>query len=302
MKCTKKFKKLLKNEKSFILPGTYNALGAKCIERAGFKAVYTSGAGITNSLIGIPDFGLQSFYEIFTQVRYIVNSVNIPVISDIDTGFGNALNTIRTIQEMERIGVAGIQIEDQVFPKRCGHFSGKQIILKEEMVKKIESILENRKDKNFTIIARTDSIATHGIEEAINRGKLYKKVGADIIFVEAPRTVYQIEKIAKEIEGPKLINMIEGALTPQLDFKILSEMGYKIILYPTTTLRASAKAIIEVLEVLKKHGTTAEVIDKLITWEERCDITNLDLYYSLEKKYLSLKNNNFKKSGSSTNE
>jgi len=154
------------------------------------------------------------------------------------------------------------------------------------MAKKIEAILENRLDKDFTVIARTDAIATHGITEAINRGKLYKEIGADIIFIEAPRTVEQIKKIADEIEGDKLINIVEGALTPQLDNKTLSEMGYKIILYPTTTLRASAKAVGKTLELLKKGNCKSEIDESIISWEERCKITNLAHFYELEKKYL----------------
>jgi len=290
MKATKKFKKLLKNNETIILPGAFNALSAKYVEKLGFKSVYTTGAGITNAMMGFPDVGLQSFYEIFHQIRYIVNAVNIPVISDIDNGFGNVLNAVRSARELEKIGVAGIQIEDQTFPKKCGHFSGKKIISKKEMAKKLEAILNNRSDQDFTVIARTDAIATHGITEAINRGKLYKEIGADIIFIEAPRTVEQIKKIADEIGGDKLINIVEGALTPQLDNKTLSEMGYKIILYPTTTLRASAKAVGKVLELLKKGNCKSEINESIISWEERCDITNLAHYYELEKKYLD---NNF---------
>lgn len=287
MKATKKFRELIKKEETIILPGAFNALSAKYVEKLGFEAVYTTGAGITNAMMGFPDVGLQSFYEIFHQIRYMVNAVSIPVISDIDTGFGNVLNAMRTTCEIEKIGVAGIQIEDQIFPKKCGHFSGKKIISKNEMAKKIEAIIDNRIDPNFTIIARTDAIATDGISEAIERGKLYKSVGADIIFIEAPRTVDEMKRIADEVEGDKIINIVEGALTPQLDKETLIEMGFKIILFPTTTLRASAKAVRKVLELLKKGHCTDEVRDNIISWEERGEITNLPYYYDLEKKYLN---------------
>ncbi len=286
MKATKKFKELLKKEETIILPGAFNALSAKYVEKLGFEAVYTTGAGITNAMMGFPDVGLQSFYEIFHQIRYIVNAVNIPVISDIDTGFGNVLNAMRTTSEIEKIGVAGIQIEDQIFPKKCGHFSGKKIISKNEMAKKIEAIIDNRMDPDFTIIARTDAIATDGISEAIERGKLYKSVGADIIFIEAPRTIDEMKRIVDEVEGDKIINIVEGALTPQLDVETLSKMGYKIILFPTTTLRASAMGVKTVLELLKKGNYANEIKKKIISWEERGEITNLACYYELEKKYL----------------
>ena len=286
MKSTKKFRELLNREKTIILPGAFNALSARYVEKVGFEAVYTTGAGITNAMLGFPDVGLQSFYEIFHQIRYIVNAVNIPVISDIDNGFGNVLNAIRTVSEIEKIGVAGIQIEDQMFPKKCGHFSGKKIVSRVEMAKKLEAILNHRLDPDFVVIARTDAIATDGIEEAIERGKLYKAVGADIIFIEAPRTVDEIKRIGEEIKGDKIINIVEGALTPQLDRKTLSELGFKIILFPTTTLRASANSVKRVLELLIKGNSSQEIQNNIISWEERSDITNLSYYYDLEKKYL----------------
>jgi methylisocitrate lyase len=281
-------RELLKAEDILLIPGCFNALSARLIEQAGFKAIYISGAGVASNFLGYPDIGLVTMSEILENARNIVQVTSLPVICDIDTGFGNAINVIRTIREFENAGIAGVQIEDQVMPKKCGHTEGKLLISEEEMVQKIKAAVDARKDKDFILIARTDAIAVHGLEDALKRAKLYQQAGADVIFVEAPRTVEEMRRIAQTISAPLLANMVEGGgKTPILPMRKLKEIGYKIVIYPGSAWMASIKAMQEVLKVLKEDGTTTRFAPRMVSFQEMFDLVGRSEHPELEKRYSS---------------
>lgn len=268
-----------------ILPGVYDALTAKIAEDVGFQAAFQTGYGTSASLLGMPDFGFLNAGETLENARRIINCVNIPILVDIDTGYGNSLNVWKIVKDLERIGAKGIFLEDQVWPKRCGHMMGKAVIPKEEYILKLQAAIDAREDDEFIIVARTDSLAQFGIEEALQRGKEYKKIGADVIFIEAPKTIDQMELIAKEINAPLLANMIEEGVTPNLTANELRRMGYKMVVFPLSALYSSTFAIKQTLQTLKKTGTTKELKNKMITFQEFNDLVNLSNYNKLEKKY-----------------
>jgi len=285
MKKTEKLRQLFSQPEIIIAPGAYDALTAKLIEQAGFKVVYVTGAGVSNTQLGKPDVGLICMEEMLSQVRKIVSATTVPVIADADTGYGNAINVMRTVKEFERAGVAAIQLEDQVFPKRCGHFAGKMVVSKAEMVNKIQAAVEAKEDDDFFIIARTDARAIYGLEEAIERAKAYIEAGADATFVEAPRSIEELRKIPYSINAPQVANMVEGGLTPLVTAEELQKMGFKMVIYANCVMRAGVKAIINTLHYLKKHGTTKGILDNLISMDERNRITGLPEIQVLEKKY-----------------
>lgn len=276
---------LANDDDILILPGVYDALTAKIAEDVGFEAAFQTGYGTSASLLGMPDFGFLDAGETLGNARRIINCVNIPIIVDIDTGYGNPLNVWKIVKDLERIGAKGIFLEDQVWPKRCGHMMGKTVIPKEEYILKLQAAIDAREDNDFIIVARTDSLAQFGIEEAIERGKEYKKIGADVIFIEAPKTIEQMELIAKEIKAPLLANMIEEGVTPNLTADQLRQMGYKLVVFPLSVLYSSTFAIKQTLQSLKKTGTTRELKNKMITFQEFNDLVNLSNYNKLEKKY-----------------
>ena len=280
-------RKMLEEPGILIVPGATDAFVARIIESLGFKAVYLTGAGIANTL-GFPDIGLTTMSEVVERARIISRAVEIPVIADADTGYGNAINVMRTVREFINAGVAAIQIEDQVMPKKCGHFEGKAVISKEEMVGKIRAAIEARGDSGLVIIARTDARDVLGLDEAIERGNAYAEAGADMVFVEAPRSIDELRRIAKEVKAPTVANMVEGGKTPIVPAKELEEMGFKMVIYANTALRAAGYAVREVLRVLKEEGHTKSVMDKLLSWEERQRLVGLPYYKELERKYLSL--------------
>ncbi|MFJ5760936.1 oxaloacetate decarboxylase [Neobacillus sp. NPDC093182] len=285
-KC-KDFQKLLQEPGSFILPGAYDAMSAKLIEETGFKAIYATGAGISNAQLGWADVGLTSLKEVVDIVARMADVTNIPIVVDGDTGFGNAINVIRTVKEFERAGVAAIQMEDQVSPKKCGHFNGKEVISKEEMVGKIKAALDARKDENLAIMARTDAIAVNGVEDAIDRAFAYYEAGADIIFVEAPNTVQQLRQITSSLKGiPQVINLVEGGKTPLISLKEAEEIGFKIMLCANTALRSAIKGITESLRILKEEGSQENLLPLICTWEERQSLFKLNQIKDWEKKYL----------------
>lgn len=267
-----------------IVPGAVDALNARLVEEAGFEAVYATGAGIANALLGLPDLGLATMTEILGQVRHMVAAVDIPVISDIDTGYGNPLNVFRTVREFERAGAAAIQIEDQVTPKRCGHFSGKEVVPEEEMVRKIVAAIEARQGDDLMIIARTDSLAVDGLEAAIQRGRAYARAGADLIFVEAPRTDAELAALPSAIPAPLLVNMTEGGRTPLHAASDLEQMGYKMALFPNSLMRASLQAGRKMMETLYATGQTTSVLSRLVSWEERQRLVRLPEYEALESR------------------
>lgn len=270
-----------------ILPGVYDALTAKIAEDVGFETAFQTGYGTSASLLGMPDFGFLNAGETLENAKRIINSVNIPILVDIDTGYGNPLNVWKIVKDLERIGAKGIFLEDQVWPKRCGHMTGKTVISKEEYILKLHAAIDAREDNEFIIVARTDSLAQFGIEEAIERGKEYKRIGADVIFIEAPKTIDQMELIAKEIKAPLLANMIEEGITPNLTADQLRKMGFKMVVFPLSALYSATFAIKQTLQTLKKMGTTKELKNKMITFQEFNDLVNLSAYSKLEKKYSS---------------
>jgi len=290
MKVTTILKSRIGSKKILPLPGIYDGLTAKLVRHAGMDAAYLSGACLSMGLLGQPDIGLISFNELLNQARYLVNALGeIPLVVDADTGFGNAINLIRTIQELESVGVAGIQIEDQVTPKKCGHFEGKQVISTEEMVLKIEAARDTRKDPDFIIIARTDARAGLGFEEAIHRARAYRKAGADVLFVEAPQSEQELRRLPKELDAPLLANMVEGGKTPLFSAKELEEMGFSIALFPGSLQRAAFHAFLKVLDVLKRDGKTIALEKEMISFALRNEIMRLQNVYELEKRYLSAK-------------
>jgi methylisocitrate lyase len=270
-----------------ILPGVYDALTAKIAEDVGFETAFQTGYGTSASVLGMPDFGFLNAGETLDNAKRIINSVNIPILVDIDTGYGNPLNVWKIVKDLERIGAKGIFLEDQVWPKRCGHMAGKTVIPKEEYILKLQAAIDAREDNEFIIVARTDSLAQFGIEEAIERGKEYKRIGADVIFIEAPKTIDQMELIAKEIKAPLLANMIEEGITPNLTANQLRKMGFKMVVFPLSALFSATFAIKQTLQILKKTGTTKELKNKMITFQEFNDLVNLSTYNKLEKKYSS---------------
>ena len=285
-KC-KDFQNLLREPGSFILPGAYDAMSAKLIEETGFKAIYATGAGISNAQLGWADVGLTSLKEVVDIVARMADVTNIPIVVDGDTGFGNAINVIRTVKEFERAGVAAIQMEDQVSPKKCGHFSGKEVISKEEMVGKIKAALDARKDENLAIMARTDALAVNGVEDALDRAFAYSEAGADIIFVEAPNTIQELRQITSSLKGiPQVINLVEGGKTPLISLKEAEEIGFKIMLCANTALRSAIKGITESLRILKEEGSQENLLPLICTWEERQSLFKLGQIKEWEKKYL----------------
>ena len=288
MNYAKTLRTALAEEKTLLVPGSYDAFSAKILKQAGFKVVYMSGSAVTASLTGMPDVGILTLTEMVNQARNMVNGVDIPLICDADNGYGNPINVVRTVKEYERIGVAGIHIEDQVAPKRCGHFDGKQVLPSLEMVKKIEAARYAREDEDFLLIARTDARSVMGLEEALIRAKIYFEAGADMIFVESPQSEEELETISRELAGiPLLVNMVEGGKTPVLPFERLSEMGYKIVLYPTCGIRAAAKSLKDLAEHLFAFKNTLEFEDRLISFEGRNQITGLGMIKELEEKFVS---------------
>lgn len=271
-----------------IAPGAADAMSARLIEQTGFEALYATGAGIANSMLGLPDIGLATMTELVEQIRRMAAVTSIPIIADADTGFGNVVNVHRAVQEYERAGVAGIQLEDQVFPKRCGHFDGKEIVPTHEMQDKIRSACAARLNPDTVIIARTDAIAVEGLDAAIERGNAYAAAGADVVFIEAPRAVEDIARLPALINAPMLFNMTEGAKTPLISAPDLGAMGYRIVIYPNAALRAAMLAVRRVLEALHADGTTGGVIDQLETWEQRQALVDLAGYDALERRFTTM--------------
>jgi methylisocitrate lyase len=259
-----------------MLPGVPNAAMARQVERAGFEAVYISGAGMANATAGVPDIGLLSMTEIARLAGYVANAVSIPAIVDADTGFGGAENVARTIRELEPTGLAGCHIEDQEFPKRCGHLAGKSIVNLEEMVGKIKAAVAARRDTDFMIIARTDARAVEDFDRAVERAGEYLAAGADAIFPEALQSADEFRDFAKEIDLPLLANMTEFGKSPLLSFQELADLGYRMIIFPQSAFRVSMKASEEFLRALKKAGTQSDWLDRMQTRQELYELLDYD--------------------------
>ncbi|MFP3299983.1 MAG: methylisocitrate lyase [Thermoplasmatales archaeon] len=273
------------NEGIVIAPGVFNAIGAMIAERQGFKAIYLSGSGIAGAM-GLPDLSLTTLTEVVEEARRITRISKLPLIVDVDTGFGEVLNVERTVIEMEAANVSAIHIEDQVLPKKCGHLNGKELISKQEMVEKITAATSVRKNKDFMIIARTDARAVEGLEAAISRARAYIDAGADAIFPEALESAEEFKKFAEEVNAPLLANMTEFGKSPLLSAKDLEELGYKIVIFPLTAFRASLKTMEDIYGTIKREGTQRNIIEKLMTRKEFYDLIG---YYSYETEDSEIK-------------
>ena len=259
-----------------IMPGVPNAAMARQAERAGFDAVYVSGAGMANATAGVPDIGLLTLMEVAQLAGYIANAIDIPAIVDADTGFGGAENVARTIRELEGAGLAGCHIEDQEFPKRCGHLAGKSVVNLEEMVGKIKAAVASRRDSDFMIIARTDARAVEGFDGAVDRAGEYLAAGSDAIFPEALQSAEEFRDFAKEVDRPLLANMTEFGKSPMLTFQQLADFGYRMVIFPQSAFRVSIKASEKFLAALKKAGTQSDWLDKMQTRQELYDLLDYD--------------------------
>ncbi len=281
-----KLKEILTTPGILVLPGVYDCISAKLCEKAGFKVAFTSGFGISAAMLGKPDFGFLNGTEMLWSASRIIESVNIPVVVDIDTGYGNPLNVMRTVEEVVKIGGAGIILEDQEWPKKCGHFDGKQVISMDEHINKIKAAVEARGDSELIIIGRTDARATFGIDEAIKRGQAYYEAGADIVFIEAPKTIEELREIADSFDKdvPLFANMVEGGKTPFLSSKELEELGYKIVVYPLAGLFSATKAIENCFEYLKVNGTS-QGIDEMLNFGDFEEVIDTARYRQLESKF-----------------
>jgi 2-methylisocitrate lyase-like PEP mutase family enzyme len=275
----------LERERPLVVPGCVDALTALVAAEAGFPAVYATGAGISNAMLGLPDLGLASLSELCGQVAHICEAVEVPVIADIDTGFGNALNARRAVRAFERAGVAAVQIEDQVFPKRCGHFSGTATIPAAEMLGKLHAVLDARRDPDLVVIARTDAIASGGLDDAVERARRYADAGADLIFVEAPTTLETLRGLPARVGAPLLANMVEGGRTPLVDARELGAMGYRVVLFANTALRAGTLAVREALQALRRDGGSGAILDRLLPFPERQRLVGLPQYEALSERY-----------------
>jgi len=283
----KNLRNMLKKEKPLVIPGVYDAIGAKIAEKVGFEAMFQTGYGTSATLFGMPDYGFIGATETLDNARRICTAVTVPVIVDSDTGYGNALSVWKLVRELESAGASGIFLEDQRWPKRCGHMQGKEIISQEEYTEKLGAALDARQSKNFIIVARTDARATEGLDAAIERGLQNKKTGADAIFIEAPKTLEEMKKIGKSIKAPLVANMIEGGATPISSADILHKIGFKIILYPLSVLFANTFATMNILQELKKTGDTSKFKQKVINFDQFNDLVDLPKFQKLEKKYRS---------------
>jgi 2-methylisocitrate lyase-like PEP mutase family enzyme len=282
---TKNLRQLLRPGAGVLVPGAANALTAKIIEQLGFEAAYVTGAGVSNAYLGKPDIGLLSLNELVDHVMVIRDAVELPLIVDGDTGFGNPINVRRTVRLFERAGANAVQLEDQVFPKRCGHFDGKMVIPAEEMVQKVKAAVEARTSDDFLVIARTDAIATSGFEAALERAASYVEAGADLTFVEAPGTREHLERIGRSLAVPQVANIVVGGRTPPLPLEELKAFGFAMVLYANVALQAAMLATRRALEELKAAGMCSADSPLLVDFVERQRLVDKPFYDALERRY-----------------
>ncbi len=289
MKATTQLKRMLMERKALVVPGCHDALSAKLTQRAGFRAIQASGFGIAGSLLGEPDVGLVTLTEMVEQTRHMVDAVTIPVMADGDTGNGNAINVIRTVRDYENAGCAGINLEDQEFPKRCGHMEGKQIVSREEMVLKIKAAADARRDADFIINARTDAIAIEEIDAAIERANAYADAGADLIFMEAPTSAEMIRRCVQQVKAPVSINLfdaIKGGKTPLIAIEELRAMGVARISIPVGLIFAATRGMMNYLEAIAGDKLARDRYDLAVSFDEFKQIVGLPRMKELEKQYL----------------
>lgn len=282
----RQLRELLAQDKPVVAPGAYDALSARAIEAAGFSCVYMTGFGTVASLLGRPDVGLLTGSEMVDNARRIVGTVRVPVIADADTGYGNPLNVIRTVIDYERAGVAGIHLEDQVMPKRCGHLTGKAVVPTDEMVAKIKAAVTARRDPDFVLIARTDAREAADLDDALRRASAYLAAGADVLFVEAPQSEAEVERIADEFAGvPLLFNWVEGGRTPPISLERLSELGFKLVIFPIGALLSAVAGVRSYLGVLRDDGTGERHLEGLPTFDAFMDFIGMPEVRSLEQRF-----------------
>jgi 2-methylisocitrate lyase-like PEP mutase family enzyme len=285
MNSRKKLRQLLAGPGYIIAPGAYDTLTARLVQLAGFDAVYLTGGGYSRAN-GYPDIGLLTMTEVVQWIARTVEAVEIPVISDMDSGYGNAVNVVRSVREYEKTGVAAFHLEDQISPKKCGHYEGKQLVAPAEMVGKIKAAVDTRRDPDMVIIARTDARAVEGLQSALDRMNAYLEAGADVGFVEAPQNAQELAAIPKALAKPAMANIFEGGKTPPLPRRELEAMGYRIGIYPSQTHRAAIAAAKKVLAVLKRDGDTAAIESELATFNDREEAVNSAAWQAIEQRYL----------------
>lgn len=280
-------RQLLDQHGQLVMPGIYDALSAKIAARAGFEAVFITGYSLSATLLGEPDFGLLTQTEVVSAATRICSVTATPVIVDADTGYGNAINVIRTVEELIRAGAAGMFLEDQVWPKRCGHMKGKQVIALDEQLNKLRAAIDARKNRNFFIVARTDSRQALGLDEAITRGVAFKEAGADAVFIEAPQSKKEMKEIASRVPGPLVANMLERGVTPLMGPAELKELGYQLIVWPLAPLYSVAKTLADTYGTLRREGSTIKILDKLMPFDDFNEIVGLDDKYAADARYKS---------------
>ena len=287
MRTTTKFRQLLNQPGIIQAPGSYDCLTAKLIQQAGFPAVYMTGAGTSVAQLGYPDLGLATMTDMIANAASITDILDVPLIADADTGYGGILNVRRTVRQYERAGVAAIHIEDQEMPKRCGHLDDKKVVSTEDMVQKIRAAVDSRTDDDFTIIVRTDSIAVTGWEDAMVRCEEYIKAGADALFVEALRTSEEVEQVGKNISVPLLYNFVESGKSPLLSAADLEKFGFKIVIYPASALLAVTRVVEKIMAQLKETGTTAHLIDDMVSLEACFEVVGLSEMLAEDAQFAS---------------
>ena len=288
MKKTTQLKNLVFAKEILVMPGIYDGVSAVIAEKLGFKALCLGGYAASASLLGKPDISLLTLTEMTNHLRNITEVTDIPVLADGDTGYGSILNVIRTVREFEKAGAGGLFIEDQVFPKRCGHMEGKQVIPAEDMVSKIKAALDTRIDEDMIIMARTDAYAVYGLDEAIRRANLYHEAGADMIFIEAPTTSDEMKRLNQAVSAPSLANMVEGGKTPLRTAKELEDMGYSVAVFPVSAIYAAAKSVWNLLKLLSETGTTQGYEESMFCFDEFNELVNLRQYRKIESGYAAL--------------
>lgn len=282
----RRLRELLAADEPVLAPGAYDALSARLVAEAGFPAVYMTGFGTAASFLGRPDVGLLTMTEMVDQARRLVGAVDVPVIADADTGYGNPLNVVRTVSAYEQAGVAALHLEDQVAPKRCGHLEGKQVVPVDDMVAKVRAAVAARTDPDLVLIARTDARAVEGIGAAVERARRYYEAGADVLFVEAPQTEEEVEAVARHLAGvPLLFNWAEGGRTPPLPLDALRDLGFRIVIFPVSTLLAATRALRQVLQAIREAGTPAATMDRLVPFGEFLDFIGLPEVRRLETRF-----------------
>jgi 2,3-dimethylmalate lyase len=279
-------RELLRENHTVVAPGVVDALGARLVEQAGFNLVYVTGAGIANAQFGLPDVGLVPLTDIAEHARRIAAATSLPILIDGDTGHGGPLSVMRTVQLFEQAGVAGVHFEDQQMPKRCGHFDGKALVSVEEMLAKLEAARTARTDPDFVIALRTDARAVEGFEAAIERGRAFAEAGADAVFIEAPLSVEELERIPKELpDVPLIVNIVEGGKTPELSLAELSSLGYRIVIHANLLLRVMAKAAQDALGHLAEHGESRSLADRMLAWKQRQELVSFPEFEALEDSF-----------------